>query len=97
MFLIILKYSYGIELVNKHVEQHRIYLDKYYSSNKFICSGAQEPRTGGIILCNAVNREELNEIVSEDPFSQNKAVEYEIIEFHPSKFAAGFETFISAE
>jgi len=95
MFLIILKYSYGIDLVNKFVEQHRIFLDKYYSLHKFICSGAQVPRTGGIILCNAVHIEEVKEIISEDPFYRNKAVEYEIIEFNPSKYAVEFEKCIT--
>ncbi len=95
MFLIILKYSYGIEIVNNYVEQHRIFLDKYYSLNKFICSGAQIPRVGGIILCRAINIREVEKIISEDPFYQNNAVEYEIVEFSPSKFADGFEKFIN--
>ncbi len=95
MFVIILKYTYGLEVIEKYVDLHRHFLDKYYSLNKFICSGAQIPRTGGIILCRAANREEVNQIISEDPFYKMKAAEYEVIEFNPSKFAEGFGKFIN--
>jgi uncharacterized protein YciI len=95
MFIIILKYEYGLKLVDQHVEAHRKYLDKYYTLGRFICSGAQIPRTGGIILCNAKTRNEVDEIISEDPFFKNNAVKYEVIEFTPGKYAPGFENFIN--
>jgi len=69
-------------------------LDKYYSLNKFICSGAQVPRTGGIIICNADNKSEVENIITEDPFNIHLAASYEIIEFTPTKFASAFESFI---
>ncbi len=94
MFLILLKYTNGLEPIEKHLEAHRLFLDKYYSLNKFICSGAQTPRTGGVILCNASSREEVLQIIAEDPFNINNAAEYEIIEFNPTKFTQGFEAFV---
>lgn len=94
MFLIILKYTNGLDKVNQHLEAHRAFLDKYYGLNKFICSGAQVPRVGGVILCSAASRDEVNQIVAEDPFYQNQAADYEVIEFNPVKYAEGFEMFI---
>lgn len=94
MFLIVLKYEKPIEEVMKHLDDHMVFLEKYYEHNKFICSGRQEPRTGGIILCNGNNKEEINLIIKEDPFYKNNIAKYEIIEFIPSKFIKGFDKFI---
>jgi len=94
MFLILLTYTYCLEKIEEHLTEHRVFLDKYYARNKFICSGAQNPRTGGVILCKAENRKEVECIILEDPFNIHDAATYEIIEFNPSKFASGFELFI---
>jgi len=95
MFLILLKYTNGLEKIEIHLAAHRVYLDKYYALNKFICSGAQNPRTGGVILCNANNLEEVQRIIAEDPFQINNAATYKVIEFSPTKYAAAFESFIT--
>jgi len=94
MFIILLTYTQGIEKIEEHLVEHREYLDKYYKLNKFICSGAQIPRTGGVILCNANSIAEVEHIVSEDPFSINNVASYKIIEFSPSKYADEFQQFI---
>jgi len=93
MFLILLNYTQGIEKIEKHLPEHREYLDKYYTLNKFICSGAQIPRTGGVILCNASNIAEVECIVSEDPFSINDVATFKIIEFNPTKYVGEFQQF----
>lgn len=90
MFVVILKYEKSIEEVMNHLDDHNIFLEKYYDLNKFICSGRQEPRTGGIILCNGNNKEEINSIIKEDPFYINNIAKYEIIEFIPTKYTDDF-------
>ena len=94
MYIILLTYSCGLEKIEKHLIEHRLFLDKYYALGKFICSGAQNPRTGGVIFCNASSSLELETIISEDPFRQNNAAKYQIIEFSPTKYATQFEPFI---
>lgn len=94
MFLILLKYDTDLRKIDENLLAHRAYLDKYYALNKFICSGAQVPRTGGVILCNAESKEEVMKIIAEDPFHIHQAAEYSIIEFSPTKYAKGFESFI---
>lgn len=74
--------------------EHRAFLDKYYALNRFICSGAQKPRTGGVILCKAGSKAEVEHIISEDPFNIHGAATYQIIEFSPTKFAPAFESFV---
>ncbi|KDR95111.1 Uncharacterized conserved protein YciI, contains a putative active-site phosphohistidine [Peptoclostridium litorale DSM 5388] len=94
MFIILLKYIKPIEEVEKELAAHIEYLEKYYSAQKFICSGRRNPRIGGVILCNAYSVEEVEAIIAEDPFYINEIAEYEIIEFLPTKCAEGFERFI---
>lgn len=94
MFIIKLTYIKPLPEVNQALEAHIKYLDKFYGLNKFICSGRRNPRTGGIILCNADNIDEVETIINEDPFHIQHIADYEIIEFLPTKYADGFEQFI---
>lgn len=94
MFILLLRYKTPLEEVMKHLEAHCVYLDKYYAQEKFVCSGPQNPRTGGCILCKSVNVNEINEIIKEDPFYSEGIADYEIIEITPTKCAPGFEKFI---
>lgn len=84
--MIIVNITYKCELkdIEDNLEAHREFLDKYYALNKFICSGRKNPRTGGIILCNAT-KEECKLIIKEDPFYINDLANYELIEFEASK------------
>ncbi|MCY6958674.1 YciI family protein [Clostridium brassicae] len=95
MFILLLKYIKSVEEVDKELENHIKYLDKYYSFGKFICSGRRNPRIGGVILCKSESKEEVKDIIKEDPFYVNKIAEYEIIEFLPTKYVEGFESFIN--
>jgi len=96
MFILLLKYIKPVEEVDKELENHIKYLDKYYSLGKFVCSGRRNPRIGGVILCKSENEKEVKEILKEDPFYSNRIAEYEIVEFSPTKYAEGFEKFINA-
>jgi len=93
MFIVILKYEKPIETVMRYIDEHIIFLEKYYALDKFICSGRQEPRMGGIILCNGKDKSEINSIIEEDPFYKNNIAKYEVIEFTPTKYANGFKEF----
>jgi len=94
MFLILLTYTHGLGKIEEHLSDHRLFLNKDYALHKFICSGAQNPRTGGVILCKADNFKEVESIVAEDPFKKHGAATFEIIEFCASKFAPEFKSFV---
>lgn len=93
MIIAVLTYKTELSEVEKHLEEHRMYLDKYYSSGKLIASGAQNPRIGDIILMNTT-KDKAQILIKEDPFFRNNIAEYELIEFLPTKYQAGFEQFI---
>lgn len=94
MFVIVLEYIKPLEVIEELLEEHIIFLNKYYEMEKFICSGRQNPRVGGLILAKASSKQELEKIIEEDPFYINKAAEYKIIEFVPTKCDTRFSCFI---
>lgn len=93
MFLIQVTYTKPISEIDKHLTDHRSFLDKFYTSGNLICSGPRNPRTGGIILCNFENINEAWKFIHQDPFFINDIASYEIIEFDPIKYAKAFEPF----
>lgn len=86
MFIVILTYKRPVEEIEKNLAEHIRFLDRYYENKKFLISGRRNPRIGGIILVNSDSLEEVNRIISEDPFHVNNLADYEIIEFIPTKF-----------
>jgi len=94
MFLIMLNYLKPLKEIDAAIPAHIAYLEKYYDLGKFVLSGRKNPRTGGVILCNAEDRDEVEAIIAEDPFHIKRIAEYEIIEFMPTKCAEGLEALI---
>lgn len=93
MFILLVNYKKTLEEVERYLEDHRGYLNKYYAAGKFICSGRRNPRTGGCILCHAVSEAEVKELIREDPFYVRGIADYEILEVIPTKCAEGAESF----
>lgn len=95
MFIVLLKYVKPLEQVDKFLEKHVDFLDKYYDQQKFIFSGRRNPRVGGVILVNSDSETELKQIINEDPFHQHGIAEYDIIEFFPTRYDQQFSCFIN--
>jgi len=91
MFIVSITYKTQLSEVDKYIDEHISYLEKYYALGKFIASGRKVPRTGGIILVNAANMNELDLILKEDPFNSANVADYEVTEFVPTMAATGFE------
>jgi uncharacterized protein YciI len=91
MFIVSLNYKCGLEEIDKHLKDHVAYLKQEYSNGNFIASGRKIPRTGGIIISDVKNKDELEMILAKDPFKKAGITEYEIIEFIPSLVAEGYE------
>ena len=94
MYIVSLNYIKEVSEVEKYLEEHVKFLEKYYEIGKFICSGRKNPRTGGVILLNAENLSEVESIILEDPFNANEIAEYEITEFFPTKYNKNFKIFV---
>lgn len=94
MFIFILTYQKPLSEVEKHLKAHRKYLNANYSISKFVASGRQEPRVGGVILCRANSREEAEALVHSDPFYIHQIASYQIVEFIPTKHLPDFDKLI---
>jgi uncharacterized protein YciI len=85
MFIINLHYIVPLEKLDAHMTDHVKYLHKYYKQHVFVASGRKVPRTGGIILAVGKSKEEIDKIISEDPFHIHRLAEFTVTEFLTSQ------------
>lgn len=85
MFVVSITYKVDLSMVDEHIEEHIAFLDKYYAAGNFLASGRKLPRTGGVILARADNKEQLDNILKEDPFFREAIADFEVTEFVASK------------
>jgi len=86
MFIINLNYTAPLEQIDAAMGEHMKFLRTYYKKNVFVASGRKVPRTGGIILALAKSKEEVEQIMAEDPFCKLQLAEFTVIEFLTSQF-----------
>jgi uncharacterized protein YciI len=87
MFVIELVYKASLEEIDAHMAAHVRFLKKYYAAGNFLVSGRKIPREGGIILAVGRTRQEIEAIVTEDPFHRHALADFRIIEFRASQRA----------
>jgi uncharacterized protein YciI len=83
-FVVLLKYIAPLELVDKYRAKHLEFVSKYYQKGSFLISGPLVPRNGGVIIAIAKDQKELESILEEDPFAQEKVAEFNIMQFQPT-------------
>jgi len=97
MVVITSRYIKSLEEIDALLVEHRRFLDEQYRNKKFICSGPQNPRLGGVIIANVDGVEEARKIMMQDPFSVHGAAEYQFVEFAPLKYDEQFACFVRQE
>ena len=95
MYLILLQYIRPLTAIEHYLDAHSGFLEKYYQSGQFILSGRRKPRSGGLILCKASSRREVEQIIAEDPFDKYHLALYEIIEFEPTAYVNELQSYLS--
>ncbi|HLJ75391.1 MAG TPA: YciI family protein [Thermoanaerobaculia bacterium] len=90
MFVIELIYKAPLSDIDAHMRAHMKFLEKHYAAGTFIVSGRKIPRDGGIIIAAGESREDIEAIVSEDPFVGRGLADFRIIEFRASQKAEDF-------
>ncbi len=83
--------------IDKHLDEHVTYLDKHYKRGNFLVSGRKEPRTGGVIISTVSSRNELDEILGQDPFYREKLADYDVTEIVPTKASKELEHLLSVK
>jgi|SRR6185295_16306439 len=96
MFIVLVNYKKPLEIVDQYLAAHRNFLEEGYSKNYFLVSGPRNPRDGGVIISLLDNRDQLNEIIKQDPFYINSIADFNIIEFLPVKFNSALSQFFKS-
>ena len=96
LFVVILRYLVDITVINEHRPQHLDFLKKHSESGKIILSGRQTPLTGGVIVIKADFRNDVVNIMKEDPFIELQLAEINIFEFEPNALD-GLRNFLSKD
>ena len=96
MFVIELSYKVDLEEIDAQMAAHVRFLKKYYASGNFLVSGRKIPRDGGIILAVAKHRQDIEAIIKEDPFYEQRLADFRIIEFRASQRANDIQARIEA-
>ena len=91
IFIVSTTYTKSLEEVGKFRQEHFEFIQKNIDAGKFITGGRQNPPTGGLILAYNVTKEELEEILKEDPYYKNNLIETVITEFTPALFDEDFK------
>lgn len=85
VFVVVLTYTAPLAQIDHLLDAHRSWLDQQYAEERFLASGPQVPRSGGLILARAESREAMLEVIGTDPFSRAGVASYEIAQFAPTR------------
>ncbi|MGD9010131.1 MAG: YciI family protein [Desulfobacteraceae bacterium] len=81
MFIITVTYKKPMEEIEPHMDAHMAFVKKQFADGHFLFSGRKVPRTGGIIVSNIRTREQLDDIIKQDPFDRHQLADFDVIEF----------------
>jgi uncharacterized protein YciI len=90
VFVLLLTYVKPLREVDALMREHVAWLDEQYAAGRFLVSGRQVPRSGGVILARGDDREEIESLAATDPFVSGGVATCEIVQFRASQTAPGF-------
>lgn len=91
MFVVILTYTAELAAVDGALEDHVAWLQRCFAREALWAAGRRVPRTGGVLLMPAMQRDEVNRLLADDPIHQRGVASYEVLEFVPTSVAPGLE------
>jgi uncharacterized protein YciI len=87
MFILLLTYTKPLEEVDALMRDHMPWLNEQYQAGRFLVSGRQVPRTGGVIVARGDDREGIEALAAGDPFVTGGVATCEVIQFRASQSA----------
>jgi uncharacterized protein YciI len=91
LFVVELVYKVPLAQIDAAMPAHVRFLKKYYAAGNFLVSGRKIPRDGGIILAIGDSREQILQIMDEDPFCSRGLADVRIVEFRASQRASDIQ------
>ncbi|KGT93303.1 hypothetical protein NG99_11580 [Erwinia typographi] len=94
MYIVSLTYTRPMDEVDAVLDAHLAWLDKYFAAGVFIAAGRKDPRTGGVIIANDIDRERLNTVLLEDAFQA--VADYEVTRVNVTRAADEFSALVGS-
>jgi uncharacterized protein YciI len=91
MFVLLLTYTKPLDEVDALMRPHMKWLNAQYAAGRFVVSGRQIPRTGGVIVARGDDRDEIEALAASDPFVRGGVATVEVIQFRASQTVPGVE------
>jgi uncharacterized protein YciI len=91
VFVLLLTYTRPLAEVDALMREHVAWLDEHYAAGRFLVSGRQIPRTGGVIVARGDDRAGMEALAATDPFVRGGVARCEVIRFRASQRAPELE------
>jgi uncharacterized protein YciI len=90
--MIILKSTYIADpsTLETHLPAHLEWVEAGYASGNFLSSGLRDGGVGAVIMITGMSKDQVQDMLSRDPFVINKVSEYEVVEFETMRTEGGF-------
>ncbi|MRW94717.1 hypothetical protein GJ699_32615 [Duganella sp. FT80W] len=85
MHIVFLQFTERKSEAGKFMQGHKDWIQRGFDAGCFLLTGSLQPQTGGVILADRISREELNQLIKQDPFVEQGIVTPEIVELAPSR------------
>jgi uncharacterized protein YciI len=85
MHIVFLRFTERKSDAGKFMQGHKDWIQRWFDAGCFLLTGSLNPQTGGVILVDRISREELDQLVMQDPFVEQGIVTPEIVELVPSR------------
>lgn len=94
MIVTTLTYKKPLSEVQKYLNAHIVFLEKFYAKNIFLASGRRDNRVGGVIIVLSSDLQEVKEIMALDPFYKYEIADYSFMRFEPSRYLDEIQKFV---
>jgi uncharacterized protein YciI len=85
VFVLVVSYTASLSAIDAAMPAHQRFLDEHFATGEFLASGPQAPRTGGVIIARAADRDAIERLIAADPFTRNSLATYDVHPFRPTR------------
>ncbi|MGD9958989.1 YciI family protein [Nocardioides sp.] len=85
VFVLVVTYTAPLSAIDAMMPAHRRFLDEHFAAGEFLASGPRAPRTGGVIIARAADRDAIWALIAADPFTRDGLATYDVHAFLPTR------------
>ncbi len=93
-FLVDIDYLVPVEELAEILPRHRAFLQTGYDKGILLCSGPQEPRTGGLAVARSETLADLDAFFKNDPYQVEHVATHKFIEFNPVLYQSWLDRWV---